>query len=188
MPAPKGNQHAKGSKGGTGRPTSYRPEYVARAALACEAGFTDKEIADLFGVHETTLYDWKLAHVDFCLALKIGKAPADNRVERSLFHRAVGYSYIEEVSSVDKKTGEIYVEEVRKHVPPDVTACIYWTKNRRPEQWRERRNEDEAPGGNGGIQISGGFSGTVTVQKNGDQVSDPAPEPAGSVRGISEES
>jgi hypothetical protein len=26
-----------------------------------------------------------------------------------------------------------YVE----HVPPDVTACIFWLKNRDPEHWRD---------------------------------------------------
>jgi hypothetical protein len=26
---------------------------------------------------------------------------------------------------------------VRKHYPPDVTACIFWLKNRQPEKWRD---------------------------------------------------
>jgi hypothetical protein len=24
-----------------------------------------------------------------------------------------------------------------QHVPPDVTACIFWLKNRDPEHWRD---------------------------------------------------
>jgi hypothetical protein len=48
MPAPKGNQNARGNHGG--RPVKYKPEFVAQAKKACEAGFTDRELAELFGV------------------------------------------------------------------------------------------------------------------------------------------
>ena len=35
-----------------------------------------------------------------------------------------------------------YVE----HVPPDVTACIFWMKNRMPEHWRDVQNVDHVLG------------------------------------------
>ena len=35
-----------------------------------------------------------------------------------------------------------YVE----HMPPDVTACIFWMKNRMPERWRDVQNVDHAIG------------------------------------------
>ena len=42
MSAPKGNQNAKGNKGG-GRKTSYKPEYAEQAQKLCAiAGFTDQ--------------------------------------------------------------------------------------------------------------------------------------------------
>lgn len=28
--------------------------------------------------------------------------------------------------------------QITKEVPPDVTACIYWLKNRKPADWRDR--------------------------------------------------
>jgi hypothetical protein len=28
----------------------------------------------------------------------------------------------------------------RQHVPPDVVACIFWLKNRRPDLWRDRQD------------------------------------------------
>ena len=38
-------------------------------------------------------------------------------------------------------------ETVRKYYPPDVTACIYWTKNRMPDRWRDvQRHEVNAVG------------------------------------------
>jgi hypothetical protein len=30
------------------------------------------------------------------------------------------------------------IVEVRRHVPADVAAAIFWLKNRRPEKWREK--------------------------------------------------
>jgi hypothetical protein len=70
MPAPKGNQNAKGNRGG--RPTLYKPAYAAQAAKACQAGFTDQELADLFGVAVSTISAWKAEHVEFSDALKPG--------------------------------------------------------------------------------------------------------------------
>jgi hypothetical protein len=33
-----------------------------------------------------------------------------------------------------------------EHVPPDVTAGIYWTKNRMPERWRDQQQIDHVLG------------------------------------------
>ena len=49
---------------------------------------------------------------------------ATEQVENALLKRATGY---------------ISEGEEPKHVPPDVRAAIFYLKNRRPEQWRDRR-------------------------------------------------
>jgi hypothetical protein len=54
---------------------------------------TDRELAELFDVSLSAIEKWKRQREDFRNALKIGKAEADNRVERSLYERATGYSY-----------------------------------------------------------------------------------------------
>jgi hypothetical protein len=58
-----------------------------------EIGTADMEIADFFAVNVATLYRWKNDHPEFCDALKEAKTEADARVEASLYHRAIGYSY-----------------------------------------------------------------------------------------------
>jgi transcriptional regulator with XRE-family HTH domain len=134
MPAPKGNQNAKGNRGG--RPTLYKPDFVAQAAKACRAGFTDQELADLFGVAVSTISAWKAEHVEFSEALKAGKAEADVLVERALYHRAVGYSHeVEKPMVVDK---DVRIVTYTERMPPDTTACIFWLKNRNPEEWRDK--------------------------------------------------
>ncbi len=118
-----------------GRPTDYDPDFARQAALACEKGFTDKELADLFDVSAATIYRWKLEHSEFCEALKAGKAAADERVERSLYHKAIGYSF--ESEKIFNGAKGIVRAPYIEHVPPDTTACIFWLKNRRQHQWRD---------------------------------------------------
>src|ERR1700688_2397973 len=96
-----------------GNPGVFRPTHISRARLACEAGFTDRELSDLFGVSEMTLNRWKLDHPEFALALKNGKYVSDERVERNLYTRATGYSFDSE--KVFNYQGEIIRAKVVEH-------------------------------------------------------------------------
>lgn len=125
-----------------GRPSSYKIEYAEQAAKLCKLGATVAELADFFNVSDRTIYGWQTAHPDFLQALKNGKEAADERVEQSLYHRACGYTYdSEKIFQVD---GEPLRVQTRTHVPPDVTACIFWLKNRRREQWRDVKDHDHS--------------------------------------------
>lgn len=117
------------------RPSSYKPEYPEQAKKLCLLGATDKEIADFFGVAESTLYVWKNTYPEFSEALKAGKDEADERVERSLYHKALGYSFDSE--KVFMYQGAIVRTPFREHIPPSDTACIFWLKNRRADRWRD---------------------------------------------------
>lgn len=123
------------------RPTVFRPEFIEQAKEQCIAGATDQELADFFEVSVRTLYRWKNSNPEFCQALNAGKAPADDRVERSLFERACGY----ERDEVDVRVvnGEIVQTPIRKFYPPDTTAMIFWLKNRKPDQWRDKTEVDQ---------------------------------------------
>lgn len=172
MPAPKGNRNAKGNRGG-GRRTAYRPEFAQMATKACQAGFTDRELAQLFGVSETTINAWKLKHVEFSESLKTGKTDADVRVERSLYNRAVGYSF--DAVKIFQNGNQIpYVE----HVPPDTTACIFWLKNRKPEVWRDASRIDLT---NSDRSLTDMFAAAVA---NANGLTREAPAPADSDRSI----
>lgn len=104
-----------------GRPTQYDPKYAEQAKKICERfGATDYDLAQFFGVHRATIYRWKLEYPEFCDAIKLGKDIPDDRVERALYERAIGY-----------QTDE-------KEYPPDVTACLAWLNNRRPDRWRQK--------------------------------------------------
>ena len=133
------------SSKGAGRPTKYKPEYVAQAEKLCALGATDIEIADFFEVDVRTLYRWKGEYEGFCQSIKAGKDIADERVERSLFSRANGYEHDE----VDIRVvgGELVQTPIRKFYPPDTAAAIFWLKNRRPAEWRDKIEHTGEGGG-----------------------------------------
>ena len=120
-----------------GRPTDYRPEFAEQAAKLCALGATDYEIADFFGVNTSTIYRWRNVHEQFCEAVRAGKERSDERVERALFNRAVGYSF--ESEKVFQHQGEIIRAPTVEHVPPDPGAAMNWLKNRNPDTWRDKQ-------------------------------------------------
>lgn len=137
--------HDATRRGPGGKPTDYRKEYCDIAKRLCEAGATDYELARVLRIHPATLYRWFASHPEFREAVKLGKEPADDRVERSLYHRAVGYDH-ETLKIMQDKGAPVIVRHI-EHVPPDPGAAFNWLKNRRPDQWRDRRELTGAEGG-----------------------------------------
>jgi hypothetical protein len=131
-----------------GRPSKYRPEFVDQARKLAELGLTDHEIADFFQVSRMSLHKWRGEYPEFRDAMKAGKEPADDRVEQSLFHRAVGYTFASEKIFLPAQSSEALRVPITEHVPPDTTACIFWLKNRQPTLWRDRsQHEHSGPEG-----------------------------------------
>lgn len=123
-----------------GRPTRYNKIFhPALVGALARLGKTDKEMAEELGIALKTLYNWKNTHPEFLHALKAAKEEPDDRVERSLFERALGYEHPEEKIAMDAKSGAIVRAMTTKHYPPDTAAAIIWLKNRRPEKWRDKQ-------------------------------------------------
>lgn len=123
------------------RPSSFKPEYAEQAEKLCKLGATDKEMADFFAVSEQTINAWKQAHPEFLESLKKGKMLADANVADRLFSRAMGYSH-DAVKIAVSPSGEHHQVAFTEHYPPDTTAAIFWLKNRRPDQWREKQTTE----------------------------------------------
>ena len=105
-------------------------------------GLTDDQIAKNMGISIATLYDWKLKFPDISEALKKSKELADREVENALYKRAIGYEYTETKTVISDKDG-VKTETVVKQVAPDVTAQIFWLKNRKRDQWRDKIDHDQ---------------------------------------------
>lgn len=123
-----------------GRPSTYVPAFADQAAKLCKLGATDRDLADFFDVDEATINRWKLRYPEFCESLKLAKEEADKRVEQSLYRRAMGYSH--DAVKIFNADGAPLVVPYVEHFPPDTTACIFWLKNRKPEEWRDRQHHE----------------------------------------------
>jgi hypothetical protein len=104
-------------------------------------GLTDEQIAQNIGINRCTLYDWMKRFSNISNAIKKGKEPVDTQVENALLRRALGYDYEETITEVEDLGGgktKKHVRRVTKHMPPDTTAQIFWLKNRKAKQWRDK--------------------------------------------------
>lgn len=126
-----------------GRPTKYHDRLTILAArLLAEKGYTNEQISAELEISIPTLVQWQKEYPDFSNAVKEGKAAPDDKVEASLYQRAVGFEYKAQkpmVVSLGSGAGsEIQYAEYTERVVPDVAAAFIWLKNRRPEKWRDK--------------------------------------------------
>ncbi|MDU0485398.1 helix-turn-helix domain-containing protein [Staphylococcus haemolyticus] len=98
-------------------------------------GLTNEQIAINMGITERTLYKWQKKDNQIRQALKVGKDVADRQVENALFKSAIGYDYEEETVTNDGR-----VVKVKKHKAANTTAQIFWLKNRKVNEWRDRQH------------------------------------------------
>ena len=101
-------------------------------------GLTDEQIAYNIGINVKTLYDWKNRFSNISNALKKGKEVIDRHVENALLKRALGYTYTEFKTEESEKDG-VKTTRTIKEVIPDTTAQIFWLKNRKPKEWRDKQ-------------------------------------------------
>lgn len=106
-------------------------------------GLTNEQIAHNMGITKETLRVWCNKYTVISVPLKKGKEVADYEVENALFKSACGYDYEEVTEELkwDPKS-KTYVmkvtKRIKKHQPPSNTAQIFWLKNRKPQVWRDR--------------------------------------------------
>ena len=79
---------------------------------------------------------------DFKKAIDDGRDTSDAKVEKSLYQRAIGYTYKEKkvIMTLDKDGNQMpaRIETTEKHVPPDTTAQIFWLKNRKRDRYKDK--------------------------------------------------
>lgn len=64
---------------------------------------------------------------------------ADERVERSLYQRAIGYEQSAVKIFMPANAAAPVYAKYREIISPDTTAAIFWLKNRRPDLWRDKQ-------------------------------------------------
>lgn len=112
-------------------------------------GLTDEQITANIGISRSTLNEWKNRFSDISDTLKRGKEIVDIQVENALLKRALGYTYKETTreAQFNPQTEQyemVVTKEVTKEVVPDTTAQIFWLKNRKPEEWRDKKDVEHS--------------------------------------------
>ena len=133
-----------------GRPKVYddaRFPHIAKT-LCQEYGFTQKQLAGVFGVSVPTIESWVRLHPNFRDGMREGRDSFDVlKVENALLKRAVGYEFTEvttqtvQVRGKDSEGLDVSVPAKRitttvKEVAPDVKACMFWLTNRQVDRWK----------------------------------------------------
>lgn len=141
---------SKKKKGG--RKSKYQTHVEPKLfEIECWArdGLIDEQIARNLGVAYSTFREYVKKFPALSAALKKGKEVVDYEVENALLKRALGYRYDEVTKELAEKLNEetgkyemvlIETKRVTKEVQPDVTAQIFWLKNRRPDKWRDKQD------------------------------------------------
>lgn len=130
-----------------GRPTKYDPANNEIVTNYCLMGATDTELATFLDVCEATINNWKKDYPEFLESIKKGKELADARVAGSMYKKATGYTakHKKAVKIREGLGGGKYIEKVvmveeEQEIPPDATLAIFWSKNRRPNDWRDKKD------------------------------------------------
>jgi hypothetical protein len=144
-----GMEESPKKKHAGGRPTDYQKDHTCIAVeFMAEMGLTDKQMAARLKMSESAFNVWKAEHKEFMESLTRGKAKADERVEKSLYKNAVGYVYKAQkplvVSDGNGEGSHIEIAEYRERVAPNVSAQIFWLKNRKPKVWRDKQEVEHS--------------------------------------------
>lgn len=132
-----------------GAPTKFKSEYCEQVRKLALLGATDAEIAEFFDVCEATINNWKIDFPEFLESLRAGKIKADSEIANSLYERAKGAEWEEEVAfkvkSIAYEKGKKISEEERietatvtRRAPPDTQAASLFLRNRRHKDWKEK--------------------------------------------------
>lgn len=138
--------------------SKYKEDFPVLVEMYCREGLVEADVAKKLGVSVSTFEQYKLQYPEFLEAIKRGKAPIDFEVENSLLKRALGYTFTEKKREIENLDGGVIsvksTVETIKEVLPDVTAQIFWLKNRNPKRWRDVK----------GVELTGKDGGPIETE------------------------
>ncbi|OPH82894.1 hypothetical protein [Nitrobacter vulgaris] len=127
-----------------GRPPRYNPDIHPKAAkVLCAKGATIAELAAAFNVAISTIWLWKTSHSEFFESCRLGLESATDRVERSMFERAVGYTHESTKIFLPAGASKPVYAPYLEHVPPDPRAGEFWLTNRAPDRWKHKQKIEQ---------------------------------------------
>lgn len=109
-------------------------DHLGLLAGWCRRGLTYEQVAQNMGITARTLQRWRDKSPLISTALKVNKDVADCHVENAMYKSALGFNFQEQM--VTNKGDVVWVTKFER---PNITAQIFYLKNRRPQSWSDRR-------------------------------------------------
>ena len=113
-----------------GRPIKTKNIDMDELKILILKGFTDGEISIFYKIHRRTYYRWLADHPDFCHTIKAWETEASQRVKRSLYESACGWSHEEEIIHYDSVKGKFMRTTTVKQYAPNATSLAIWLTNK----------------------------------------------------------
>ena len=103
---------------------------------------TNDIICERLGIAESTWYEYQKNYEILSELVQASKSVMDSKVENALLKTALGFEY-EEIKTIieEDKNGKkrTRIEKTKKYMPPNPTAQAFWLKNRKRDEWGERK-------------------------------------------------
>ena len=108
----------------------------------CMQGLTNEEMSKRLDINPDTWYRYMKEHEILHELVQASKSVMDSKVENALLKTALGFEY-EEIKTIieEDKNGKkrTRIEKTKKYMPPNPTAQAFWLKNRKRDEWGERK-------------------------------------------------
>ena len=149
------------------RPDKYKTHiepFLHKVEAWAKQGASQKEIAANLGVAESTYCkylalgrDGVEPYTEFSECFYRACEIPDDMVEAAMYKRACGIEYDERTferkwDPAREAFVEVCIKRVTRYIPPDITACMFWLANRRPDRWKYKPDAAaEAEEGTSGV-------------------------------------
>jgi hypothetical protein len=118
----------------------FKNDFSRQVYYLMRLGARQQDVAEFFGVSTSTVAIWAERNEDFKQAAREGAIMFGMKVAETLGQRALGYDYTEtEMAEHLDKYGRVHklMKVTNRHMPPDVTAIIFYLKNRHRDAWAD---------------------------------------------------
>ena len=120
-----------------GAPSKFDEKLIPVIKNLMKKGYYDYEVAELLGVDDKTLGNWKKAYPELFLSEGDWKLEGSADCERAMVKLAKGYE-LRETKVFMTKSGTIETFDVIKQLPPNEKALEFVLNNRDPDRWKNK--------------------------------------------------
>lgn len=118
-----------------------KPLDIERAKVAAITCKTTKEFCDFLNLDIIAFKHWCVKYADYEHAVMSWRSHATNEVEVAMAKRAIGFTKTTK-RDVLTKLGTVETLHVETYYPPSETAGQFWLKNRKPQDWQDKKEID----------------------------------------------